>query len=375
MPSRIFSNVLRRGASRRMLAAFMLAAAALFLNLAGVSIHGRPTAVHADPDCPQFATEADLAWTTVCRNTFIADPGRGNLIQRGQFLQPSLFNYFLSKTGPWGERFDANFLWYAPLVDDVFVPYQYHHAPDVMWFAACVNGGNPANGNLSLCPDTSTYPIGWPHINSDSPYPYLSCFYNPAGVHLHMVIWGSAYIATVCGNFRPGPGPVPVISGYKFEDLNGDGLWQKSSEPGVGGWTITLYAPDGTSTSTQTNADGSYRFEIRTPPGDYRIVEQPRPHWISTTADWITVNVPMGQGAVVRDNNNFGNYPAGKIVRAEADRSGWLTRQVRVFGYSFRQHRRRGTDSGRRPPHWNVHGHRDRPFSLDTLFHNLRRQQ
>ena len=41
------------------------------------------------------------------------------------------------------------------------------------------------------------------------------------------------------GNFQPG-----TKSGTKFNDLNGDGVWD-AGEPGLAGWTINVYADDG----------------------------------------------------------------------------------------------------------------------------------
>ena len=52
------------------------------------------------------------------------------------------------------------------------------------------------------------------------------------------------------------------IHGYKFNDLNGNGL--DNSDPRLAGWTILLVGTDGqgnpVSTSTTTGANGEYAF-------------------------------------------------------------------------------------------------------------------
>jgi hypothetical protein len=68
---------------------------------------------------------------------------------------------------------------------------------------------------------------------------------------------------------KPGdPEAIPTgsISGYKYNDLNGDGNWDED-EPGLEGWTIQLYAVtengngEELKATTTTDEDGSYSFE------------------------------------------------------------------------------------------------------------------
>ena len=65
------------------------------------------------------------------------------------------------------------------------------------------------------------------------------------------------------------------IHGYKFNDLNGNGL--DNSDPRLAGWTILLVGTDGqgnpVSTSTTTVANGEYSF-TGLAPGTYTVSEQ-----------------------------------------------------------------------------------------------------
>jgi hypothetical protein len=82
-------------------------------------------------------------------------------------------------------------------------------------------------------------------------------------------------------------------SGTKFEDLNGDGVWDMD-EPGLEGWTIYLYDDTGTigvleagdvlNTSTTTASDGTYSFG-NLGPGAYIACEDLPAGWVQTFPD------------------------------------------------------------------------------------------
>ena len=97
-----------------------------------------------------------------------------------------------------------------------------------------------------------------------------------------------------------------IISGMKFNDLNGNGL-KDPGEPGVANWEIDLvYVVPGPATDillaqATTDANGAYRF-VNIPPGNYEIKELARQGWAATTATVRTVHVP---GAT--SNQDFGN--------------------------------------------------------------------
>jgi fimbrial isopeptide formation D2 family protein/uncharacterized repeat protein (TIGR01451 family) len=110
------------------------------------------------------------------------------------------------------------------------------------------------------------------------------------------------------------------ISGFKFEDLDADGVWDQPGEPGVAGWTIQLSALDslnplgGTlSATTVTVSDGSYLF-TGVADGSYRVseVQQPQNGWTQTFpgSGGYTLSVSGGNSFT---NQNFGNTRLGSI--------------------------------------------------------------
>lgn len=72
-----------------------------------------------------------------------------------------------------------------------------------------------------------------------------------------------------------------TISGYKFNDLDRDGVWDKPGEPGLAGWTIELTYPNGDTITTTTNADGYYEF-TGLPDGTYTVREIPQSGWVQS---------------------------------------------------------------------------------------------
>ncbi|MBN2476038.1 MAG: Ig-like domain-containing protein [Pirellulales bacterium] len=80
--------------------------------------------------------------------------------------------------------------------------------------------------------------------------------------------------------------PAGTIRGSKFEDLDGDAIWD-DGEPALPEWTIYLdenrngqLDPD--ETATRTNADGHYAF-TNLPPGEYTVAEVLAEGWRQTS--------------------------------------------------------------------------------------------
>ncbi|XOU94656.1 MAG: SdrD B-like domain-containing protein [Candidatus Kerfeldbacteria bacterium] len=104
------------------------------------------------------------------------------------------------------------------------------------------------------------------------------------------------------GNFKD-----TKISGHKFNDLNGDGVWD-AGEPAIAGWTI--YISGNWATSTQTLTDGSYEFTGLTA-GDWTVTEdESNTAWIRTTSNPAPITITSGSDITDVD---FGNYKKGKI--------------------------------------------------------------
>jgi len=110
----------------------------------------------------------------------------------------------------------------------------------------------------------------------------------------------------------------PRVSGYKFDDQDGNGVWDEG-EPGLAGWTIYLYkyspqvavsavlpiSPLGSVlvASTTTAADGSYSFEGMLP-GMYYMAEEMQTGWLPTL--WPTTPVTVVSDTAAT-GLNFGN--------------------------------------------------------------------
>ncbi|MBI1742228.1 choice-of-anchor D domain-containing protein [Candidatus Acetothermia bacterium] len=75
-----------------------------------------------------------------------------------------------------------------------------------------------------------------------------------------------------------------VISGFKFEDLNGNGIWDKDREQGLDGWKITLQGPGGPRETT-TKDGGRFEFMVTRPTSGedkYTLSEESRAGWVQT---------------------------------------------------------------------------------------------
>ncbi|MHB8925695.1 MAG: hypothetical protein ACYC5I_10430, partial [Coriobacteriia bacterium] len=109
------------------------------------------------------------------------------------------------------------------------------------------------------------------------------------------------------------------VSGFKFSDDSGDGVWDEPEEVGLPGWTIGLYhqapgeiapealpAPEPGFTlyaSTLTAADGSYSFSGLLP-GTYYVAEEQQDGWTMVIAPEGTFEIVNGSALV---DMNFGN--------------------------------------------------------------------
>jgi hypothetical protein len=77
-----------------------------------------------------------------------------------------------------------------------------------------------------------------------------------------------------------------TITGYKWNDLDGDGEWDQPSEPALPGWIIFLDtnnngALDAVESWTITDANGAYSFD-ELPRGNYMVREIEQPGWTQT---------------------------------------------------------------------------------------------
>ncbi|MGI6423584.1 MAG: choice-of-anchor K domain-containing protein [Candidatus Dojkabacteria bacterium] len=90
------------------------------------------------------------------------------------------------------------------------------------------------------------------------------------------------------------------ISGYKYEDKNGNGIWD-AEEPALDGWTIN----NGLGDSTTTNASGYYEFTSLPVGNTYTITETQKDGWTQTSTNPSAITIVAGDD--VKDIN-FGNF-------------------------------------------------------------------
>ncbi len=109
-----------------------------------------------------------------------------------------------------------------------------------------------------------------------------------------------------------------IICGVKFNDLDGDGVWNQSVEPTMPGWTIQLVVGGGFVTAT-TDATGHYCFD-NLADGDYTVQEVNQPEWTQTFppddpaggpgVHTVQIDIQNGQGG--GDQFHFGNTQGGR---------------------------------------------------------------
>ena len=136
---------------------------------------------------------------------------------------------------------------------------------------------------------------------------WTQTFPGGAGTQTIMVQAGQQTTPIQFGNRRTGgsSGGGEIIHGYKWNDLDGDGLWDVAQpvEPPLAGWTIWLDrngngVQDAGDTTTQTDAQGHFIFPP-VPSGTYVLGEVQQSGWTQTTptTGTHTVTVQGGQGS------------------------------------------------------------------------------
>lgn len=119
----------------------------------------------------------------------------------------------------------------------------------------------------------------------------------------------------VCG-VAPLPGTLEI---FKFNDLNGNGVYDPSGETPLANWHYTITGPGGYSSSGDTDGSGLI-VKTGLVPGDYTVTETAQAGWIVTTANSQIGMVPAGAGKRL----DFGNrqtppvggtaYPINKLA-------------------------------------------------------------
>ncbi|MEM4482202.1 MAG: SdrD B-like domain-containing protein, partial [Desulfurococcaceae archaeon] len=146
------------------------------------------------------------------------------------------------------------------------------------------------------------------------PGPHYGASYFPGAslqVGLALVYTGTkTETQSIPVSYAPG-----AISGYKFNDLNGDGIWD-AGEPGLANWTIILDGYDAVGhhivSQINTTSSGSYAF-TGLPLGTYNITEILKAGWMQThPSTGFHYNVTITEENRVITGKNFGNLQPGK---------------------------------------------------------------
>ncbi len=112
--------------------------------------------------------------------------------------------------------------------------------------------------------------------------------------------------------------PAPTgssISGYKINDINGNGKWD-AGEAGLLNWTIRLIGIIGTGKNnsvirkeTLTDSMGFYKFDNLSA-GRYILIEKLKKGFVATGSPVKRIKLAQGENSM---NNNFMNRPLHKI--------------------------------------------------------------
>ncbi len=99
------------------------------------------------------------------------------------------------------------------------------------------------------------------------------------------------------------------VSGYKYEDANGDGVNGGDWTP-VTNWFVELWQGDTKIDEATTDGDGYYEF-LNIVPGIYQLIEEIKAGWTNVTSDTLGVTLDSGEDD---GSNNFVNTQYGSIV-------------------------------------------------------------
>lgn len=168
------------------------------------------------------------------------------------------------------------------------------------WTIQLFNGSNPLPVATTTTASDGSYSftgltLGSYRVREVNQTGWVQTTANPADV---MVLGATTVCGLDFGNFQLG-----LITGAKFNDVNGDGARQ-AGEPGLQGWTIQLMnTSNSVLQTTTTGADGSYSFAGLTA-GPYRVREVGQTGWVQTTVNPGDVTVLSGTAV----DAVFGNF-------------------------------------------------------------------
>ena len=109
------------------------------------------------------------------------------------------------------------------------------------------------------------------------------------------------------------------VTGFKFEDVNGDGVWSTTTESGLANWTITLSNGSTTATTT-TDEIGFYSFSFNEP-GTWTVAEVQQESWTQTapSGDVCTAEFGFEEVATTSLRCDFGNTQIEVITEPDEE--------------------------------------------------------
>ncbi|MDP2209788.1 MAG: SdrD B-like domain-containing protein [Bacteroidota bacterium] len=150
-----------------------------------------------------------------------------------------------------------------------------------------------SNGNFSF----NNLQPGTYELSEDLQFGWMQTY--PGEPFTHSITFDSSGFVSdsvLFGNFK-----LPTISGYKFNDINGNGT-KDTNEPVLEGWQIKLSGER--IDSILTDATGYYEF-LGLTPGKYLIREVQQNGWVQSSANPDSIEVTSA-GSI--NNINFGNF-------------------------------------------------------------------
>ncbi len=180
---------------------------------------------------------------------------------------------------------------------------------DTHAFSVLLNGGDQKTIAEGTDATYSNLPTGTYTIveNPDGNYDFVSYSAdsdaNAAGAQV-TVSKGQTTELTVTNKQKSG-----TITGYKWDDRNGDGDWDKDFEPALPNWTINLWnegqqGPGNIVDTDQTDSNGKFTFTVN--PGTYFVNEVQQLGWNQTSTPDVIGPLVIASNST-SENNNFGN--------------------------------------------------------------------
>ena len=152
---------------------------------------------------------------------------------------------------------------------------------------------------------TATIDAGTYAITEQGPLGYTASFSAECANGSITLAPGDQKTCTVANDDIPVFGE---ISGAKWNDLNQNGI-RDAGEPGLPGWTITLYPG---SRATTTDESGNYRF-VQVMPGTYTVSEAARDGWTQTYPASHTHSATITLAGETVTGKDFGNFKYGTL--------------------------------------------------------------